>query len=239
MDGQTGRALFGGSFNPPHVGHLRLAIEMAEILRPLAGRLELMPCAAPPHKIASNLLPFDLRAAMVETCLRDLPGICCNRMEAARPGLSYTWDTLQACRQERPGQPLFFILGNPDYALLPHWHRGLELPGLCQLVVVPRGEGSEKKFLAATRAMWPGAQPCAPLLPGSRRMCLPDGGQVHFVPLPWISVSASRIRHRWLHGLNVDFLVPRPVLELLDAHRETVLAHWLPEDGEDPETAEA
>ena len=47
--------------------------------------------------------------------------------------------------------------------------------------------------------------------------------------LPWIAVSASRIRHRWLHGLNVDFLVPKPVLELLDAHRETVLAHWLPE----------
>ena len=58
---------------------------------------------------------------------------------------------------------------------------------------------------------------------------LPGGGQVHFVPLPWISVSASRIRHRWLHGLNVDFLVPKPVLELLDAHRKTVLAHWLPE----------
>ena len=49
------------------------------------------------------------------------------------------------------------------------------------------------------------------------------------MPLPWISVSASRIRHRWLHGLNVDFLVPKPVLELLDVHRETVLAHWLPE----------
>ena len=122
-----------------------------------------------------------------------------------------------------------FILGNPDYALLPHWHRGLELPELCQLVVVPRGEGSEKNFLAATESMWPGARPCEPVLPGSRRMRLPSGGQVHFVPLPWIAVSASRIRHRWLHGLNVDFLVPKPVLELLDAHRETVLAHWLPE----------
>ena len=150
-------------------------------------------------------------------------------MEAERPGLSYTWDTLQACREETPERPLFFILGNPDYALLPHWHRGLELPELCQLVVVPRGEGSEKNFLAATESMWPGARPCEPVLPGSRRMRLPRGGLVHFVPLPWISVSASRIRHRWLHGLNVDFLVPRPVLDLLDTHRETVLEHWLPE----------
>ena len=186
MDGKraAGRALFGGSFNPPHVGHLRLAIEVAETLRPLADSVELMPCAAPPHKVVSGLLPFDLRAAMVEACLDGRPGLSCNRMEAGRPGLSYTWDTLQACREETPERPLFFILGNPDYALLPHWHRGLELPELCQ---------------------------------------------VHFVPLPWISVSASRIRHRWLHGLNVDFLVPKPVLELLDAHRETVLAHWLPE----------
>ena len=170
-----------------------------------------------------------VNAAMVEACLDGLPGLSCNRMEAGRPGLSYTWDTLQACREETPERPLFFILGNPDYALLPHWHRGLELPELCQLVVVPRGEGSEKNFLAATESMWPGARPCEPVLPGSRRMRLPGGGQVHFVPLPWISVSASRIRHRWLHGLNVDFLVPKPVLELLDAHRKTVLAHWLPE----------
>ena len=71
MDGKraAGRALFGGSFNPPHVGHLRLAIEMAETLRPLADSVELMPCAAPPHKVVSGLLPFDLRAAMVEACL--------------------------------------------------------------------------------------------------------------------------------------------------------------------------
>lgn len=231
MDGKraAGRALFGGSFNPPHVGHLRLAIEMAETLRPLADSVELMPCATPPHKVVSGLLPFDLRAAMVEACLDGLPGLSCNRMEAERPGLSYTWDTLQACREETPERPLFFILGNPDYALLPHWHRGLELPELCQLMVVPRGEGSEKNFLVATESMWPGARPCEPVLPGSRRMRLPGGGLVHFVPLPWISVSASRIRHRWLHGLNVDFLVPRPVLDLLDTHRETVLEHWLPE----------
>ena len=164
MDGKraAGRALFGGSFNPPHVGHLRLAIEMAETLRPLADSVELMPCAAPPHKVVSGLLPFDLRAAMVEACLDGLPGLSCNRMEAGRPGLSYTWDTLQACREETPERPLFFILGNPDYALLPHWHRGLELPELCQLVVVPRGEGSEKNFLAATESMWPGARPCEP-----------------------------------------------------------------------------
>ena len=61
MDGKraAGRALFGGSFNPPHVGHLRLAIEVAETLRPLADSVELMPCAAPPHKVVSGLLPFD------------------------------------------------------------------------------------------------------------------------------------------------------------------------------------
>ena len=185
MDGKraAGRALFGGSFNPPHVGHLRLAIEMAETLRPLADSVELMPCAAPPHKVVSGLLPFDLRAAMVEACLDGLPGLSCNRMEAGRPGLSYTWDTLQACREETPERPLFFILGNPDYALLPHWHRGLELPELCQLVVVPRGEGSEKNFLAATESMWPGARPCEPVLPGSRRMRLPGGGQAPAVDL--------------------------------------------------------
>lgn len=138
-------------------------------------------------------------------------------------------ETLQACREETPERPLFFTSATRT-SPAAHWHRGLELPELCQLVVVPRGEGSEKNFLAATESMWPGARACEPVLPGSRRMRLPGGGQVHFVPLPWISVSASRIRHRWLHGLNVDFLVPKPrYWSCWTPNRRPLLAHWLPE----------
>ncbi|MDO5483370.1 MAG: nicotinate-nicotinamide nucleotide adenylyltransferase, partial [Desulfovibrionaceae bacterium] len=89
-----GRLLFGGSFNPPHVGHLRLAIEAREALGQLVDGVDLLPCAHPAHKQGRGLLPFALRAAMLEAAVAPLPDIRCNRLEAARAGTSYTWDTL-------------------------------------------------------------------------------------------------------------------------------------------------
>lgn len=221
-----GRAILGGSFNPPHVGHLRLAIEVREALGSLVDRLELMPCANPPHKSARGLLPFALRADMVRAAIRGLPGIKLNTEEGQRQGLSYTWDTLSVFRAREPERPLYFVLGTPDFSLLHTWHRGLELPRRCHFVVVPRGERDHGFFVAAARRLWPAAEEHAPVLPGSHCMVLPGGGLAHYVPLPWLAVSASRIRQRWLAGRNVDYLMPQAVEALLRLRREEVVRHW-------------
>ena len=80
------RALLGGSFNPLHVGHLRLAIEAREALGDLVQGVDMIPCAVPPHKAQSGMLPFELRARMVEACAATLPWLRCNRVEALRQG---------------------------------------------------------------------------------------------------------------------------------------------------------
>ena len=201
---RTGRAILGGSFNPPHVGHLRLAIEAAEALTPLVSGVDLVPCAVPPHKTMTGMLPFDLRARMVEASITDLPFLRCNRLEGQRQGPSYTWDTLLAYRESEPQTELYFILGSPDFALLPTWHRGLELPGLCNFVVVPRDGQTARDVIATAQRLWPEARERAPLVGDGPCMALPGGGLAHFLPLPWLDVSASRLRSVWLAGRRVQ-----------------------------------
>ena len=153
----AGRAILGGSFNPPHVGHLRLAVEVREALGDLVTGVDLVPCAVPPHKDASDLLPFGLRAALVEACIAGLPWLACNRLEGRRQGPSYTWDTLTAYRQAAPGTDLYFILGSPDFAQLPLWRRGTELPpGTATPPRIPR---PRRGISGPTRGSAP---PCCP-----------------------------------------------------------------------------
>lgn len=224
-----GRAILGGSFNPPHVGHLRLAIEVREALGSLVQEVDLVPCAVPPHKAAAHMLPFDLRAAMLEACVAGLDGLRCNRLEAQRRGPSYTWDTLQAYRAAEPGTALYFILGSPDFAQLDTWRNGLNLPGLCHFVVVPRKGHTEADFVATARRLWPEAQECASSLKGCPCLSLPGGGLAHFLSLPRLSVSASRVRRLWLAGRSADFLVPEAALRILFEHAHVARTCWLEE----------
>ena len=140
--------------------------------------------------------------------------------------VSYTWDTLSRYREKLAGRELYFVIGTPDFALLHTWHRGLELPRLCQFIVVARGEQTEEPFVQAAHRLWPGTRDVAPVLPGSRCLALAGGGLAHYLPLPWLAVSASRIRERWLRRQNVDFLIPRAVDELLRIRHAEVAEHW-------------
>ena len=225
-----GRAILGGSFNPPHIGHLRLAIEARDALGGLVQGVDMVPCAVPPHKAQGGMLPFDLRARMVEACTQGLPWLRCNRVEAQRQGPSYTWDTLCAYREAEPDTGLYFILGSPDFALLSTWHKGLDLPRLCHFVVVPREGHTAADFIAAAVTLWPDAAERPPLLPDCPCMALPGGGLAHFLSVPWLAVSASRVRQLWLADRNVDFLVPDAALRILRNNTQTVRRHWL-EDG--------
>ncbi len=158
--------ILGGSFNPPHVGHLRLAVEVLERLG--LPRLEFMPCYRPPHKEDSELLPFALRARCLALALGieggapRLPGLELNTMEQERPGPSYTIDTLAAYRERYPaGQP-YFVLGAGDLLTLESWKQGLDLPFQATLVVVPRVGGDLDAVRGFVHVHWPEARQNTP-----------------------------------------------------------------------------
>ncbi|WP_300157863.1 nicotinate (nicotinamide) nucleotide adenylyltransferase [Solidesulfovibrio sp.] len=220
--GQSLIGIFGGTFNPVHVGHVRAAIEVAEALGLAA--VEFVPAARPPHKSGEPVLDFELRLALCRLAVEEVPGFSVNSMEADRPGPSYTCDTLAALGRERPGQEFCFVMGMADLCNLPAWKNGLGLGRLAHLAVHSRdglGLDAFTAFVAAnSREMEasPTGDPACWDLPAGRRLS--------FVPIARLDVSASDVRERWRHGRRIHGLVPDAVRRELENRDDAIAALW-------------
>ena len=214
--------IFGGTFNPVHIGHVRAAIEVAEALG-LAG-VEFVPSARPPHKSGDPLLDFSLRLELCQAAVADLAGFSVNPLENERPGPSYTCDMLADLTNNRPGEQFCFILGMGDLLCLGAWKNGLGLGRLAHLAVHARqGQGLEAfcRFLDQNAAAMGAAPTADPAV-----WTLPDGRFMRYVPVARLDVSASDIRSRWRKGKRVDGLVSQSVLAKLLTHADALPAGW-------------
>ena len=201
--------ILGGSFNPIHAGHMRMAVETREAVG--LERVLLMPAGEPPHKPAEGMLPFAHRLRLVELAVRGVPRLSASGIEGARPGPSYSVDTLTALRAKMPGDDLHFIMGSESFLALPKWHRGLEIPHLCSLVVVLR-QGVDGQSLAAfAEETWPGTERT-----GFGRMLFASGTRLITVSMPVLEVSATDIRQRWRERRCLAMLVPSVAEEVLE-----------------------
>ncbi|MBD5552838.1 MAG: nicotinate-nicotinamide nucleotide adenylyltransferase [Desulfovibrio sp.] len=218
-----GILIFGGSFNPLHIGHLRLALEALDWLSEHVERVDLVPAGEPPHKPGHCLLPFALRSGIIRASIAGVPGLACNEIEGSLAGPSYTHRTLEILGRQYGRDNLYFLLGSQDFLLLPEWKDGLDLPSLCNLVIVPRGDYNKSDFEFQSHKFWPDCKRAefAPL-----EKCLHETGaalrhvsgtHLFWLPLPVLDISATRIRKLWLCDRNVDYLVPAPGLKILNA----------------------
>lgn len=229
-----GRLIYGGSFNPIHAGHLRLAIEAAALMKNYCRQLDFVPTAYPPHKDDAKLLPFSLRVEIIRAALSFGNNFYCNEIEYSLPAPSYSEQTLKALSKRLPREKLFFLLGSHDFTLLPEWRNGLELPNLCDLVIAPRKEMNFSDFLVLCESLWPQRvtlpeQPEIMVPSGMGKVYqifLDSGGRIFFLQIPFLDISATYIRKLWLHNENVDFLIPLDVLDLLEKHRSEVTGCW-------------
>lgn len=227
-----GVLVYGGSFNPIHIGHLRLAIEARECLRSFLSRIHFVPAYSHPWKDDGSLLPFTLRVKLVRAAIECLPGAFCSELEEEREGPSYTIDTLGEYCKNYKKENVFFLIGSEDYLLLPKWRRGLEIIKFCNLAVAPRGAWPASDFIEATRRFWSGAVPdleAQNQMGLDKGVCLrtASGSRVFYLSIPWLEISGSRIRRLWLDGYNIDFLVPWADIEILDKEKTQVREIWL------------
>lgn len=231
MASDLGRIIFGGSFNPLHIGHMRLAIEALESLGLLAGWLDFVPAGRPPHKNNSQLLPFGMRAEMIEAAIKPFARMVCNKLEQFGAGPTYTIDTMLRLKELYGNQELYFLIGSQDYKLLPTWHKGLDLPGICSIVVAPRGDFHKRDFMDLTTQMWSGAKMDKGEAEAVRRAgvaCMRNPGDfpIYYLPLRFLDISASYVRQVWLDGDSVDFLVPAPVLSSMKKNKKSIQLCW-------------
>ena len=227
-----GYIVYGGSFNPLHIGHMRLAIECLAMMGELVAHLEFLPSAAPPHKQGEPMLPFAMRTQMIDATIAGQPAMLCNPIEASRPGPSFTYETLSQLKKERPDAPVYFLIGSQDFLLLPTWHKGLQLTDFCNLVIVPRGNFDQEEFRAHALRFWPGSDDISMFgtkaCLGGSGYCirLKNGASLYWLPIHYIDISSSRIRKLWLCGKSITYLVPGQVEEILAMNRQAVKGYW-------------
>jgi len=187
--------VLGGSFDPVHVGHLRLAAtayEQADL-----ERVIFVPAGYQWRKAGQQMAPAGERCEMVRLAIAGHPHFELATLEVERAGPSYSDVTLEAFKEERPGVELVFILGRDTLADLPNWHAPERVLELATLAVAGRaGDGGS----AASEA-----------LPGGLR------GRVIWLDMPPVNVSATDVRARVRAGRSIEGLVPEAVSEYIAA----------------------
>ncbi len=196
--------ILGGTFNPPHIGHLVMAQEAREQLG--LDRVVLMPVAVPPHKEADGDPGAEVRLALARLAAAGEEGVEVSTAEIDRGGASFTVDTLGELHERYPEQELTFIVGADMAHSLPAWREPERILGLARLAVAER-EGIARDDIA------------------ERLAPLHDGSRVTFFDMPRIDVSSSDIRRRVAEGRSVRHLVPDAVAQAIadrDLYRTTV-----------------
>lgn len=203
--------LLGGTFDPIHVGHLRIAIEACEQLG--LDHVRLVPLNRPNHRApaqASAAARADLiRAALADACHADKKpagsALELDESELERGGVSYTVDTLAMMRERFGTRPLCLLLGHDAYLTLPAWHQPERLLALAHIVVIAR-----------PNAPTAGSPALDELIGNAQSEQVSDlhqsaAGRVLFFSPPPLAISSSDIRARLARGDDVRYLVPDPV----------------------------
>ncbi|NLO73934.1 MAG: nicotinate-nucleotide adenylyltransferase [candidate division WS1 bacterium] len=189
--------LMGGTFDPPHYGHLALAEAAREALE--LERVIFLPNGQPPHKPAWEVSPAEHRYAMTELACASHPHFFVSRAEMDRPGPSYSLDTVRAFQRELgPDLRLYFIVGMDSVVELPTWHEPDRLLEEAQVVAADR-PGSESPDLEA-------------ILGAERR------AKVQLIRMAPLGISGTDLRERVRAGRSLWYLTPEPVAAYIEKH---------------------
>jgi nicotinate-nucleotide adenylyltransferase len=199
--------ILGGTFNPPHLGHLAVARHAHEELG--LGRVLMMPAHIPPHKPAEGDPGPAHRLQMCHLCVAGVDGLSVCALEIERGGPSYTVDTLQAIHSSHPDAQLTFIVGADTASTLPSWRESDRLLELADLAVAARTGAGRRAVLDAV----------SPLL-ALRRPGASDGAPqgIRFLDMPAMEVSSSMARERVARGAPIADLVGEAVAGYIHDH---------------------
>ena len=188
--------VLGGTFNPPHIGHLVCAQEAHDQLG--LDRVVLMPAGQPPHKAIAADPGAEARHELCRLAIGGDERFAVSRLELDRPGRSWTVDTLKSLHDESPQDDLTFIVGGDMARSLPTWREPEAVLELATLAVAERAGAEREDIRGELRA-----------LPTAR------GERVRFFDMPRVDVSSSLVRERVATGRPIRYLVPDAVADAI------------------------
>ena len=210
-DHSKGVGIFGGTFDPVHIGHLRTSVELRKILG--LSEMRLIPNANPPHRIQPGASAKH-RLAMLQLALANEPGLVTDDRELRRQGPSYTLDTLTEIRAEIGTEtPLCLCIGMDSLINLNQWHRWCELTDLAHIVAVARPgwhlpqSGEVLEFIHEHRAT------------SEEQLQAQPAGKVLIREITLLPVSATGIRQALQRGESTRYLVPDKVIDYIRQHQ--------------------
>ena len=187
--------IFGGTFDPIHLGHLIAAQTALEALN--LDRVVFMPSAHPPHKEIPSVTPFPDRKLMVELAIKENPKFMVSDLEAKRPDPSYTVGTLEVLRQEFPKSDyrLILLIGADNLLEFTNWKEPEKIIDQIEIAVLAR--------------------------PGYQQSGAPEiiRGKAKWVQIPLIEISSTDIRNRVSHNLPIQYQVPNNVADFINQKR--------------------
>ena len=209
--------LLGGTFNPIHFGHLRMAQELADALN--LSEVRFTPSANPPHKSMPSVSAKH-RAAMVQLAIADNPLFKLDTRELKRIGASYTIDSLISLREElglegKQHKSLCLIMGSDAFVHLNTWARWQELLNYCHIILVQRPTANKQNKLTDELAVF---------LQEHYTEDLDDltnnaAGYIHMQAITLLEISSTYIRNALIKKLSARYLVPEKVIDYLVKHK--------------------
>lgn len=200
--------VFGGTFDPVHLGHLRPALDVLQY----AGldQIRFVPLRVPVHR-ASPIADRGVRVDMLRAAIDDVAGFVLDERELHRGGASYSYDTLVSLRDELgSGAPICLMVGADAFNGFLDWYRPLDILQLAHLLVMGRpgtgrsGIGPLRELLLKRETDQTGDLRKSP------------AGRIVFQPVTQLDISSTQVRQLILEGRSVKFLVPDPVLEIIE-----------------------
>lgn len=186
--------LFGGTFDPPHFGHLIVAQTIFEAEH--FDKIVFVPAHIPPHKMERKISSVSLRLDMLKMATMDNPNFEISDIELKRGGISYSLETIQTYKEQTGlgGEDLYYLIGSDSLKQFQAWQNPKAILEECQLIVAIR--------------------------PGFRPSDIPNWilAQVQFANIPRIEISSTQIRARWVKDKTIRYMVTQPVWTFINKH---------------------
>ena len=191
--------LFGGTFDPPHIGHLIISAEADAQLG--LDRLFWVLTPDPPHKQGQPVTSLDHRLAMVKLAIANNSRFELSYVEINRPGPHYALDTVKIIAAQYPNSDLVYIIGGDSLRDLPSWHRPVELVATLKTVAVLRRPGDSIDLISLEK-----------IIPGL-------SGKVKYIKAPLLDIAAHEIRQRIANNRPFRYYLPSAVYDyILENH---------------------